>query len=103
MILIIAASPSTQSAIDRLQQIPLDFWKRLGAAVVVLILVVLILRRLARGNKAIMAVVAGMVVSFVGFNWVYERNEPAWATPTVQFLSGFFPTKVKVEHRKVGF
>ncbi len=103
MPLLFAASLSTLSAADRLQQIPLVFWQRLGSAIVVLIAVVLILRRLARGNKAIMAVVAGMVASFVGFNWVYERNEPAWATPAVQFLSGFFPSKVKVEQRKTGY
>jgi hypothetical protein len=101
--LILAASHSSQSVLDHLQQIPLVFWQRLGAAVVVLILIVLIFRRIARGNRAIMAIVAGLVTSFVGFNWVYERNEPAWATPTIQFLSGFLPTKVKVEQRKAGY
>lgn len=95
-----ASSPTTQSTAARLQQIPLDFWLRLGAAVVVLILLVLGLRRLAHGNKAIMTVVVGLVASFVGFNWIYERNEPAWATPTVNFLSGFFPSKGKVEVHK---
>ena len=29
----------------------------------------------------------------IGFNWIYERNEPAWATPTVTWLGGFFPGK----------
>jgi hypothetical protein len=102
MLPILAVSPTTQSAATRLQQIPPDFWLWLGGAVVVLILLVLGLRRLARGNKAIMVIVAGLVASFVGFNWIYERNEPAWATPTVNFLSGYFPTKVKVEQRKAG-
>jgi cytochrome c biogenesis protein CcdA len=102
MPLLLAASSSTQSVVSRLQQIPLMFWLGLAAAVVGLIILVLTLQRLARGNRAILAIVAGMVVSFVGFSWIYERNEPAWATPAVNFLSGYFPTKVKIEQHKAG-
>lgn len=101
MLLILAASLTTQPAAIRLQQIPPGFWLGLGAAIVVLILLVLGLRRLARGNRSLMAIVVGLVASFVGFNWIYERNEPAWATPTVNFLSGYFPSKGKVEGHKV--
>jgi apolipoprotein N-acyltransferase len=102
MLPILAVSLTSQSAVTRLQQIPPDFWLQLAAAVVVLILLVLGLRRVARDNKAIMAIVVGLVASFVGFNWIYERNEPPWATPAVNFVSGYFPTKVKVEQRKAG-
>jgi apolipoprotein N-acyltransferase len=102
MLEILAASLSPHSGADRLLQIPLKFWLRLGTAILVLIIVVLGVRRLAQGNKPIIAVVAGLVASIVGFSWIYERNEPAWATPTVNFLSGYFPAKAKVEERKVG-
>ena len=99
---IIVASSSTHSTVDRLQQIPLNFWLGLGAAVAILIMVVVGLRRLAHGNKAILTVIACFVASVIGFTWIYERNEPSWATPVVNFLSGYFPTKVHVEQRKAG-
>ena len=99
---IIVASSSTQTTADRLQQIPLNFWLGLGGAVAILILLVLGLRRLARGNKPILSVIVGFVASIVGFTWIYERNDPAWATPAVNFLSGYFPTKVHVEQRNAG-
>jgi hypothetical protein len=77
----------------RLQSVPSAVWLRIGIAVLVLVAVVLALRKVAKMNKVVVGVIVLLVVSFVGFNWIYERNEPAWATPVVQKLAGFFPTK----------
>jgi hypothetical protein len=66
---------------------------RLGLAVLAVIGLVFFLRKVAKMNKVVLAVVTFVVVTVVGFNWVYERTEPEWATPMVGFLSGFFPTK----------
>jgi len=85
------AGPAT--ALDRLKEIPLEFWTRLGLGVLVVIGLVFFLRKVAKMNKVVLAVVTFIVVTVVGFNWVYERDEPAWATPAVNFLSGWFPTK----------
>ncbi len=62
-------------------------------AVVVVIGTVIFLRKVAKMNKVILTVVVGLMVTIVGFNWIYERDEPTWASPAVNFLSGFFPTK----------
>lgn len=78
---------------SRLQDIPPGFWMKLGACVLGLIVVVIVLRKVARMNKLLLGLTVALVVSFVGFSWIYERNEPAWATPAVQWLSGFFPSK----------
>ena len=32
-------------------------------------------------------------MAFVGFNWIYERNEPAFLTPIVEKIAPFFPAK----------
>jgi hypothetical protein len=34
-----------------------------------------------------------VVVSSLGFNWVYERNEPKFMTPFVEKIAPFFPSK----------
>lgn len=87
---VIAAATNTAA---RLSQIPVEFWVRLGLAVLVLAGAVIVLRKLAKVNKVVLTVIVGLLVSIVGFNWVYERNEPPWATPAVSWLAGFLPTK----------
>jgi hypothetical protein len=81
------------STLDKLRAIPPEFWMRLGFAVLAVIGTVLFLRQVVKMNKVVLTVVVGLMVTIVGFNWVYQRNEPTWATPVVSFLSGFFPTQ----------
>ena len=87
------AATAAPTALEKLKQIPPAFWLKVGIAVVALILIVVILKKLAGANKMIVGVVVFLVVSIVGFNWIYERNEPAWATPVVEKLATFFPAK----------
>ena len=54
---------------------------------------VFFLRKVAQMNKVILAVVVFLVVGIGGFDWIYERDEPVWATPVVSFFAGFLPTK----------
>jgi uncharacterized membrane protein HdeD (DUF308 family) len=84
---------------QKLHNVPTDFWIRMAIGIAIIVAVVLVLRKLAQVNKVVLTVVAGLFLSVVGFSWIYERNEPTWATPAVSFLSGFFPTKGKIEHR----
>ncbi len=81
------------TTLDRLRGIPPEFWMRIGFAVLMLIALVFILRKVVKMNKVVLTVVTFLVVTVVGFNWIYERSEPAWATPIVSFLAGFLPTK----------
>lgn len=91
MLLLAAAAAPT--ALDKLQKIPAAFWLKVGIAVLAVIVVVIVLRKLAQVNKIVLSVVILIVLSSLGFSWIYERNEPAWATPVVEKLSGFFPSK----------
>ena len=96
--LLFAATTAASSA-DKLKAIPKEFWIRMALAVAVIVVAVILLRKLAKMNKVVLAVVVLMVCSFVGFNWIYERSEPAWATPAVNFLAGFLPSKGKLANR----
>jgi hypothetical protein len=89
----ISSTKPAATALDRLKEIPLDFWMRLGLAVITIFALVFFLRKVAKMNKVILAVVTFVAVTVVGFNWVYERTEPAWATPVIGFLANWFPTK----------
>lgn len=81
------------SALDKIKSIPSSVWLRLALAIGALILLVVVLRKVAKMNKIVLAIVLALVVSIVGFNWIYERNEPAWATPVIDPLAQFLPTK----------
>lgn len=92
--LIFAAA--TAPIADKLRQIPAEFWWKAAAGVAILFAVVFALRKVAKVNKVVLAVGVFVVATVFGFNWIYERNEPSWATPTVNWLAGFFPTKGKI-------
>lgn len=98
----LAAALASTPAAQRLGQIPMEFWLRLSLAVAVLVATILLLRKLAQVNKVVLAVGVGLGVSIIGFSWIYERNEPAWATPAVRWLAGFFPTKDTAERHRAG-
>jgi uncharacterized membrane protein YkvI len=86
----LAAAAST---VSKMQGIPTGVWLRIGAAVLALVVLVVVLRKVAKMNKIVLAIVVLLVVTIIGFNWIYERNEPAWATPVIDPISKFFPTR----------
>lgn len=81
------------AAADKLRNIPAEFWLKALVALAALVVAIMVLRKLAEMNKVVLAGVALFVVTMVGFTWIFERNEPSWATPAVSFISGFFPSK----------
>lgn len=97
--MLIAAAAETATGVSRLGRVPVEFWVKLGLAIVLIVAVVYVLRKLAHMNKGVLCAVVLLVISFVGFNWVYERNEPTWATPVVSFLADFLPSKGTLARR----
>ncbi|HVU32858.1 MAG TPA: hypothetical protein VHE61_05450 [Opitutaceae bacterium] len=81
------------TTLDRLQHVAPAAWTRIGIAVLALVAVVIVLRKVAKINKLILAIVVCLAASFVGFNWIYQGNEPDWARPVIEPLTKFFPTK----------
>lgn len=88
-----AAAASVFFAATSVRDLPSDFWMRLGIGIIGLIIAVTVARKLAQLNKVVLGVVIFVAATILGFNWIYERNEPSWATPVVQWLAEFFPTK----------
>jgi hypothetical protein len=80
-----------------LRDVTPEFWMKIGLAVLGLIVVIVVLRKLAKVNKVVLAIGTLLVLSIVGFNWIYERNEPEWATPVVKWLANYFPTKDAIQ------
>jgi hypothetical protein len=93
----LAAAAAGKSSAERLRDIPPEFWIKIGIGILVIIAAVVALRKLAKMNKVILSIVVLLVVSIVGFNWIYERNEPEWATPAVNWLANYFPTKDAIQ------
>jgi len=93
------AAASTASTVDRLKEIPPEFWYKVGLGILAIIAAVIILRKLAKVNKVVLGVIVLLVLSFTGFNWIYERNEPSWATPFVERVAHFFPSKGPIKQK----
>lgn len=87
------------TALDKLKDVPSEIWMKLGLGVLGLLLVIFILRKVAKLNKVVLGIVVVVSLSFLGFNWIYNRTEPAWATPFVEPLSHFFPTKGPIRQK----
>lgn len=87
------AAAESSTALEKLKAIPPAFWLKIGIAILAIVVAVILLRKLAGANKIIVSIVAFVIVTIVGFNWIYERNEPAWASPIVSKIAAFFPEK----------
>jgi hypothetical protein len=81
------------STLDKLETIPRSVWLKLGALILGVIIVIVVLRKVAKMNKLILTLIVLFALTVVGFNWIYERNEPAFLTPVVEKIAPFFPTK----------
>jgi apolipoprotein N-acyltransferase len=88
-----AAPAADKGVLDRLAEVPLDLWIKIGVGLLALIAAILLIRTLAKFSGWILGFVVLLACTFIGFNWVYERSEPEWATPVVAWLAEFFPTK----------
>ena len=89
------------STVDRLKEIPTEFWYKMGLGILGVIVAVVVLRKIAKVNKVVLGVVVLLTLSFMGFQWIYERNEPAWATPFVERVSHFFPSKGPIKQKEL--
>lgn len=61
-----------------------DFWLRVALISAVVLAVLGIFRMLHRFSKTLFWLILGCLMSVFGYNWVWQRQEPAWATPVVE-------------------
>ncbi len=81
------------TTMEKIKQVPTSFWWITAAVVGGLIGSVILFRYLRQMNKIVLVIILAMGFSIVGFSWIYERNEPAFLTPTIDVLAQFFPSK----------
>jgi uncharacterized membrane protein len=80
---------------EKLQAVPAKVWLNLGMAVLIFIAAIIVLRKAAEMNKVVLSAIIFVILTSVGFNWVYARNEPSFMTPIIEPLAKFFPSAGK--------
>ena len=80
------------TALEKLHNVPSKVWINFGIGVLVFVVVVIVLRKAAQMNKVLLGAIIFVVLTIVGFNWVYSRNEPQFLTPFVEKIAPFFPS-----------
>lgn len=88
-----AAATSQAAFFERMRHIPPEFWWKLAIGIIAVMAAVIILRKVAKMNPLLLSIGLVFGGSMIGMNWIYERNEPKWATPVVQVVAGFLPAK----------
>ncbi len=80
------------TALEKIKSLKPEVWLKIGIALAVFVVAILLIRRVMRMNKIIAGVVVFVVVTVVFFSWVYNRNEPKFMTPFVEKVAPFFPS-----------
>jgi hypothetical protein len=83
------------TTLERLQTVPPRFWVNAALVVGGVLGVILLVRYAARMNKFILALIVFLMVTVVGFQWVFERNEPKFMTSTIDKIAPYFPSKIQ--------
>jgi lipopolysaccharide export LptBFGC system permease protein LptF len=81
------------TTIEKLKQVPKSFWINILVVVLGLIAAVFVLRKIKQMNKIVIGIILAVVFVLVGFNWIYERNEPKFLSPLVDMIAPFLPAK----------
>ena len=81
------------TTLEKLQAIPARFWWNVAMAVGIFIGLVLLARYAARMNKLLVALIVFLMVTVVGVQWVYERNEPKFMSKSIDKIAPYFPKK----------
>lgn len=100
MMPLFAEAAQKVTPIQKIQNVSGQFWLKLILCVVAVSLVLWFFRMLKGANKIILVIVMAVIVAIVGFNWIYERNEPEWATPFVSALAQWLPSKGAYEGKQ---
>jgi hypothetical protein len=88
-----ATAAKTATAMEKLKGVPPAFWVKLAIGIAIFVAAIIVMRKVAAMNKVVLAVLVFVIVIVVGFNWIYERSEPAMLTPLVNKIAPFFPSK----------
>lgn len=91
---------ATVTTLDKLKQVPPQFWIMILAIVGGVIVGVVVLRHVVKMNKILLTIFTAAVLVIVGFNWVYKRNEPKFMSPLVDKIAPFLPSAVNYDSKQ---
>lgn len=80
------------SVLEKIRQLPRKNLINLGLGILVLLVVVLLIKQARKMNKYVLLAIVVVTVAVLGFNWVYQRNEPKFLTPVIDIIAPFFPS-----------
>jgi len=80
------------SALEKAAQVPAKIWVNVAIGVLIFFAVVYVVKQAAQVNKIWLTIIVFVVVTLVGFHWIYFRNEPKFLTPIVDKIAPFFPS-----------
>lgn len=66
-----------------------SFWIRVALVSGVLFGLLWLIRAIHRFSKTLFWLMLGSMISIFFYNWVWEREEPPWATPVVDRVAGW--------------
>lgn len=81
------------STVEKLRQVPRQFWFNAVLVVLCFVLIVLFIQKMRQMNKIFMFFILALILALLGVNWIYERNEPAFLTPAIDKIAPFLPSK----------
>ncbi len=83
------------TTLEKMKDVPVKVWMNLGMGILIFVAAVIIIRKAAEMNKVLLSVIIFVVLTSVGFNWIYSRNEPKFLTPIVDQIANFLPSAEK--------
>jgi len=81
---------SVKNFIDNLWTMPVDFWLKIFAVIIVLYILGVVFKKIIQISHVVFAVALLVVAGVIMVKWARERDEPAFMTPVVDFVAGFF-------------
>lgn len=83
------------TALEKMQTVPMKVWGNVALFLLIFVVSVIVIRKAAEMNKVLLSAIIFVVLSIVGLNWIYARNEPKFLTPIVEKIAAFFPSAEK--------
>lgn len=82
------------TTLEKLQMVPTRFWLNALMLIAFGVIAIILVRHAAEMNRAILSMIVLLMITTVGFHWVYERNEPAAFSPIINKIAPLFPSKI---------
>tara|TARA_B110000305_G_C19453073_1_gene649212 strand:+ start:771 stop:998 length:228 start_codon:yes stop_codon:yes gene_type:complete len=69
------------TTLEKLQAVPQRFWVNAAIFIIGGWVAIMLIRHAARMNRMVLTMIILVSFTTVGFQWIWERNEPRFLTP----------------------